>query len=61
MNQDNQTTGHISKRFDHELENIRNQVLTMGGLVETQVNRGIKGLLESDSDIPARLFGTITK
>lgn len=55
MNQDNQTTGHISKRFDHELENIRNQVLTMGGLVETQVNRGIKGLLESDSDIARKV------
>lgn len=51
MSQDKQVGGHISRRFDHELENIRNQVLTMGGLVETQVNNGIKGLLESDSDI----------
>ena len=51
MNQDNQVGGHISKRFDHELENIRNKVLSMGGLVETQVNKGLKGLLESDSEI----------
>lgn len=51
MNQDNQVGGHISKRFDHELENIRNKVLSMGGLVETQVNKGLKGLLESDSKI----------
>lgn len=55
MSQDNNTTGHISKRFDYELENIRNQVLTMGGLVETQVNLGIKGLLESDSEIARKV------
>ena len=51
MNQDNQVVGHISKRFDHELEDIRNKVLSMGGLVETQVASGLKGLLESDSKI----------
>ncbi len=51
MNQDNQSGRHISKRFDHELEDIRNKVLSMGGLVETQVNSGLKGLLESDSKI----------
>ena len=55
MNQENQSGGHISKRFDHELENIRNQVLKMGGLVETQVNHGIKGLLESDSEIARKV------
>jgi len=51
MYQDNQVGGHISKRFDHELEDIRNKVLSMGGLVETQVINGLKGLLESDSKI----------
>lgn len=50
-----QVTGHISKRFDQELEEIRNQVLTMGGLVETQVNNGIKALVESDSAIAAKV------
>lgn len=55
MNQEIHSSGHISKRFDHELENIRNKVLTMGGLVETQVNRGIKGLLESDSEIARKV------
>ncbi|MFT5658690.1 MAG: phosphate transport system protein [Gammaproteobacteria bacterium] len=51
MNQDTHLGGHISKRFDHELENIRNQVLSMGGLVETQVINGLKGLMEGNSDI----------
>lgn len=55
MNTDSPLTGHISKRFDHELENIRNSVLTMGGLVETQVNNGIQALLESDSALAQKV------
>ncbi|MDH5354008.1 MAG: phosphate signaling complex protein PhoU [Gammaproteobacteria bacterium] len=55
MVQDSNLGSHISRRFDHELESIRNQVLTMGGLVETQVNRGLKGLLESDSEIARKV------
>ena len=51
MNHEAHVTGHISKRFDQELEDIRNQVLSMGGLVETQVNNGIRALVESDSQI----------
>ena len=42
---------HISRRFDSELEDLRNQVLSMGGLVEGQVNNGIKALVDSDSAI----------
>src|SRR5210317_1336929 len=49
MNTESPVTGHISKRFDNELEDIRNSVLTMGGLVETQVNNGIQALLDSNS------------
>ena len=57
MNQDTHLGGHhISKRFDNELEDIRNQVLTMGGLVETQVINGLKGLLEGDSEIARRVI-----
>ena len=51
MTQEAHVTGHISKRFDQELEDIRNQVLSMGGLVETQVNNGIRALVEADSKI----------
>jgi phosphate transport system protein len=51
MNTESPLGGHISRRFDNELEDIRNQVLAMGGLVETQVNNGIRALLESDSKI----------
>ncbi len=51
MNSESPLSGHISKRFDNELEDLRNKVLTMGGLVETQVNNGIRALVESDSAI----------
>ena len=51
-------TGHISKRFDQELEDIRNQVLAMGGLVETQVNDGIRCLVESNSELAHRVVET---
>ncbi len=46
-----QLTGHISKRFDNELEDLRNKVLSMGGLVETQVMNGLEALMSSDSAI----------
>ena len=51
MNTETPLTGHISKRFDSELEDIKNKVLTMGGQVETQLNNGILALMESDSTI----------
>ncbi|MFT7675888.1 MAG: phosphate transport system protein, partial [Gammaproteobacteria bacterium] len=51
MNNEPTLSGHISRRFDHELEAVRNQVLTMGGLVEAQVNDGINCLVDGDSEL----------
>jgi phosphate transport system protein len=42
---------HISKQFDNELENIRERVLAMGGLVEQQLVNALKALNESDVDL----------
>ena len=39
---------HISKKFDTELENIRERVLAMGGLVEQQLINALKSLTESE-------------
>lgn len=50
-----QLTGHISKRFDNELEDLRNRVLAMGGLVETQMFNGLEALMTSDSAIAQKV------
>lgn len=42
---------HISQKFNDELEDIRNRVLQMGGLVEQQVTGGLKALLDGDSEL----------
>ena len=44
---------HISQQFNLELEEIRNKVLKMGGLVEQQVGSGLTALLEGDGDLGA--------
>lgn len=40
---------HISKQYDHELLAIRNRVLTLGGLVEAQIESSVRCLMESDT------------
>jgi len=46
---------HISQEFDEELDEIRNKVLTMGGLVEKQLADGLKALLSGDSALGERV------
>lgn len=42
---------HYSQKFNDELEDIRNRVLQMGGLVEQQVSGGLQALLDGDSEL----------
>lgn len=42
---------HISRRFNEDLEGLRNSVLSMGGLVEEQFDRAVRALTERDSDL----------
>lgn len=51
MDNEFEISTHISQRFDNELEDIRNKVLLMGGLVETQVTNGIRALINADVDL----------
>ena len=44
-------TDHISRRFNKDLEDLRNKVLTMGGLVETQLSKSIGALVSGDSEL----------
>ena len=42
---------HISENFNKELEDIRNKVLTMGGLVEQQIEQSIHALTSGDIEL----------
>jgi phosphate transport system protein len=42
---------HISRRFNEDLEKVRNSVLTMGGLVEEQFDNAIQALSEGNSEL----------
>ena len=42
---------HISRRFNEDLEKVRNQVLSMGGFVEEQLSRAVAALVEGDSEL----------
>lgn len=42
---------HISRRFNKDIEGLRNHVLAMGGLVETQLSRAIAAIVSGDSEL----------
>jgi len=45
----NNTSHHISHKFDEEMESLRNQVLKMGGMVEQQISGAIDALQSTDA------------
>lgn len=45
------TTDHISQQFNQELEMLRQHFLTMGGVVETQVEDAVQALLEANGEL----------
>lgn len=47
---------HISQRFDSELENIKNHLILMGRLAETQTNYALQALLQQDKQLPKDVF-----
>ena len=44
-------SGHISKRFNKDIEELRSSVLSMGGLVETQLQQAISAIVSGDSEL----------
>lgn len=46
---------HISKRFNTELDSVRNQVLQMGGIIEKQVENGLDALLNADLSLAKKV------
>jgi phosphate transport system protein len=47
---------HISEQFNKELEDIRNHVLTMGGLVEEQIELALKAFISSDVELAEQVI-----
>ena len=42
---------HTDKRYEEELKRLREQILYMGGLVEDQIQKSVKSLVERDSQL----------
>jgi len=45
------TEGHTAQAFDAELNEVKHQVMSMGGLVESMVDNGLKALLTMDEGL----------
>jgi len=54
---ENRASGqHISHLFDEEMENIRNKVLTMGGLVQQQMEQAVTAFITSDQTLAEKIL-----
>jgi phosphate transport system protein len=47
---------HIDKEYEHELRQLREQLLVMGGQVESIIGDSIKALVELDTDLATRVM-----
>jgi phosphate transport system protein len=47
---------HISRQFNADLEEIRNHILAMGGMVEKQVSDAVQALVEADSSLASEVI-----
>ena len=47
---------HISRQFNEEMENLRNRVLSMGGLVEQQIERAAVAFLGSNLEMAEQVI-----
>jgi len=54
---DNRASGqHISHLFDEEMEDIRNKVLTMGGIVQQQMEQAVVSFITSDQELAEKVL-----
>jgi len=49
---------HISRQFNAELEEVRNRVLSMGGLVEQQLSDALSALVNTDIELGERVVAS---
>ena len=52
-----QFSQHISRSFNAELENLRTEVLTMGGMVENQLHTAVEAIVAGDSELGLYVAG----
>lgn len=52
----NRISHHISRQFNEELEDLRNKVLAMGGLVEQQIDNALKALSNADVELAEQVI-----
>lgn len=50
--------GHISHRYDQELESLRSRVLAMGGLAERQINDALTAVMDSNTELAEYVIRT---
>ncbi len=55
-NENNFAKKHISKQYDFEMEQVRNQVLAMGGVVEEQVRDACVALVDNDVELADQVY-----
>ncbi len=54
---DNKKIGqHISRQFNEEMEDIRNKILTMGGLVEQQIEMAAKSFMSCNLELAEKVI-----
>lgn len=58
MNEEEFTQHHISQQFNIELRELRNQVLSMGGLVEEQLTNALQALTTNDQQLAKRVYSS---
>ena len=61
MNDYSNQRGHISAQFSRELEGVQGELLNMGGLVESQIEKAVDATLEGDSLLAEEAIGLDTE
>lgn len=54
-------TKHISSSFNEEIEEVRNHVMAMGGLLEQQLNSALQAIADADMELAQQVIDTDLK
>ncbi len=49
-------SGHVVSSYDSDLNNLRQQILTMGGLVEKMIADAVKSLVDRDTELAEKII-----